>query len=301
MYMTELLAHGTVVLDGGLSNALEDRGHDLSSALWTARLLRDDPGEIVAAHRTYFAAGARVATTASYQASVPGLVAAGASRGEAEALIAASVRLAREARDEAAACTEAPLFVAASVGPYGATLADGSEYTGRYGRTAAQLRDFHGPRLELLAAAGPDVLAVETIPDTDEAEVLVPLLEEIGMPTWFSYSVANGATRAGQALATAYEVLKGSTTIRAAGVNCSASADVPAALRSAIAVTGLPGVVYPNRGGVWDNAAQAWSGSGTFAAVEIRGWIAAGAQLVGGCCRVGEDDIAAIAQVVAPS
>jgi len=210
--MTELLAHGTVVLDGGLSNALEDGGHDLSSNLWTARLLRDNPGAIVAVHRRYFAAGARVATTASYQASVPGLTAAGLTRSEAEGQIASSVRLAREARDEAATHTEAPLYVAASVGPYGAALADGSEYTGRYGRTAGQLRDFHGPRLELLAAAGPDLLAVETIPDAEEAEVLVPLLDEIGLPAWFSYSVANGTTRAGQPLASAYEVLRGSRT-----------------------------------------------------------------------------------------
>lgn len=299
--MTELLARGTVVLDGGLSNALEDRGHDLSSALWTARLLRDAPGEIVAVHRAYFAAGAGVATTASYQASVPGLVAAGASQSEAEALIVASVRLAREARDQAAAHTEVPLFVAASVGPYGAARADGSEYTGRYGRTAAQLRDFHGPRLELLAAAGPDLLAVETIRDADEAEVLVQLLDEIGMPAWFSYSVASGTTRAGQPLASAFAVLKGSTTIRAAGVNCSAPADVPTAVRTAVTVTGLPGVAYPNRGEAWDNAAHAWTGLGTFAPDEVRSWIAAGAQLVGGCCRVGEDDIAAIAQVVAAS
>src|SRR3712207_4660469 len=182
--MTELLTRGTVVLDGGLSNALEGRGHDLSSALWTARLLRDDPGEIVAVHRAYFAAGARVATTASYQASVPGLIAAGLSRSQAGRLISASVRLAREARDEAATHTEAPPFVAASVGPCAAAQADGSEYTGRYGRTAAQLRDFHGPRLELLAAAEPDLLAVETIPDAEEAEGLVPLLDAIGMPTW---------------------------------------------------------------------------------------------------------------------
>jgi homocysteine S-methyltransferase len=299
--MTELLDHGTVVLDGGLSNALEDRGHDLASTLWTARLVRDDPGEIVAVHRAYFAAGARVATTASYQASVPGLVAAGASHREAEALITASVRLAREARDQAATHTEAPLFVAASVGPYGAARADGSEYTGRYGVTAAQLRDFHGPRLELLAAAEPDLLAVETIPDADEAEVLVPLLDEIGLPTWFSYSVANGAPRAGQPLASAYEVLRGSTAIRAAGVNCSAPADVAPAVRTAVTVTGLPGVAYPNRGEAWDNAAHAWTGTGTFTPDEVRSWIAAGAQLVGGCCRVGEDDIAALAQVVAAS
>jgi homocysteine S-methyltransferase len=297
--VTELLAHGTVVLDGGLSNALEDRGHDLSSDLWTARLLRDDPGEIVAVHRAYFAAGARVATTASYQASVPGLVAAGLSRREAERLIALSVRLAREARDEAAAHAETPLFVAASVGPCGAAKADGSEYKGRYGRTAAQLREFHVSRLELLAAAGPDLLAVETIPDADEAEVLVPLLDELGMPAWFSYSVADGTTRAGQPLASAYQVLRGSTTIHAAGVNCSAPADVPDALRAAVAVTGLPGVAYPNRGEAWDNASHRWVGSGTFDPREVRSWIDAGAELVGGCCRVGADDIAAIAAVAA--
>lgn len=299
--MTDLFAHGTVVLDGGLSNALEDRGHDLSSDLWTARLLRDDPGEIVAVHRAYFAAGARVATTASYQASVPGLVAAGLSRSQAERLITASVRLAREARDQAAPEAEAPLFVAASVGPYGAAKADGSEYTGRYGRTAAQLRDFHGPRIELLAAAGPDLLAVETIPDADEAEVLVPLLDEIGVPAWFSYSVVEDATRAGQPLAAAYEVLKGSTTIRAAGVNCSAPADVATALQAAVAVTGLAGVAYPNRGEAWDNASHTWVGSGTFDPREVRSWIDAGAQLVGGCCRVGADDIAAIADVAGAS
>ena len=297
--MTELLADGTVVLDGGLSNALEDRGHDLSSDLWTARLLRDEPGEIVAVHRAYFAAGARVATTASYQASVPGLTAAGASRSEAEALIASSVRLARDARDEVAAHTEAPLYVAASIGPYGAALADGSEYTGRYGLTAAQLRDFHAPRLELLAGAGPDLLAVETIPDADEAEVLVRLLDEIGMPAWFSYSVADGATRAGQPLASAYDVLKDSATIRAAGVNCSAPADVVTALEIAVAVTGVPGVAYPNRGEDWDNAAHTWVGPGAFEPREVHSWIDAGAQLVGGCCRVGEADIAAIAEVVA--
>jgi homocysteine S-methyltransferase len=131
--------------------------------------------------------------------------------------------------------------------------------------------------------------------------VLVPLLDEIGMPTWVSYSVVNGTTRAGQPLASAYEVLKGSTTIRAAGVNCSAPADVPTAVRTAVTVTGLPGVAYPNRGEAWDNAAHTWTGSGAFAPDEVTSWIDAGAQLVGGCCRVGEDDIAAIAQVVAAS
>ena len=138
-------------------------------------------------HRTYYAAGAEVATTASYQASVPGFERAGLSRAEAETLVRRSVTLAREVRDELAGDGRRRL-VAASVGPYGAVLADGSEYRGRYGVGAAALRDFHLPRLELLASAGPDLLAVETIPDLEEAEVLVPLLDEIGLPAWLSYS-----------------------------------------------------------------------------------------------------------------
>jgi len=297
--VTELLAHGTVVLDGGLSNALEDRGHDLSSDLWTARLLLDDPGEIVAVHRAYFAAGARVATTASYQASVPGLVAAGLSRREAAGLIASSVRLAREARDEAAAHTEAPLFVAASVGPYGAAQADGSEYTGRYGVTASRLRDFHGPRLELLAGAGPDLFAVETIPDADEAEVLVELLDEIGLPAWFSYSVKGNHTPAGQLLVAAYAVLIGCRSLVAAGVNCSDQADVLGAVRTAVAVTGLPAVAYPNRGGSWDADAKQWAYGDPLDPDLVPGWLAAGVRLVGGCCGNGPADIAALAGNVA--
>ena len=121
------------------------------------------------------------------------------------------------------------------------------------------------------------------------------------MPTWFSYSVANGTTRAGQPLAAAYAVLKGSRTIRAAGVNCSAPADVPTAVRTAVTVTGLPGVAYPNRGEAWDNASHTWVGPGAFDPREVRSWIDAGAQLVGGCCRVGADDIAAIADVAGAS
>ena len=287
-----------LVLDGGLSNALEDRGCDLSSDLWTARLLLDDPAQIAAVHRDYYLAGADVATTASYQASVPSLVAAGLSPQEAERAILASVELARGVRDEAAAETGRSLLVAASVGPYGAVLADGSEYRGRYGVSATVLRDFHGPRLELLASAGPDLFAVETIPDADEAEVLVPLLDELGLPAWFSYSVADGATRARQPLAEAYAVLAGSTSVVAAGVNCSAPADVSAAIASAVDATGRPAVAYPNLGETWDSATHTWAGDGSYDTALASEWVAAGARLVGGCCRVGPAHIAELARAL---
>ena len=181
-------------------------------------------------------------------------MAAGLDRGQAEATIRASVTVAREVRDELAEELGRKLLVAASVGPYGAYLADGSEYRGRYGVTATELRDFHAPRLELLAATGPDLLAVETIPDADEAEVLVPLLEELGLPAWFSYAVTGATTRAGQPLREAYAVVAGCAPLVAVGVNCSAPRDVADALTTAASVTGKPGVAYPNLGERWDNA-----------------------------------------------
>jgi homocysteine S-methyltransferase len=287
-----------LVLDGGMSNALEDRGLDLSSDLWTARLLLDDPGQVAAVHRDYYLAGSDVATTASYQASVPSLVAAGLSTREAERLVVASVDVARRTRDEVEVETGRRLLVAASVGPYGAVLADGSEYRGRYGVSRATLRDFHGPRLELLASAGPDLLAVETVPDTEEAEVLVPLLDEVGLPAWFSYAVVGESTRAGQPLREAFEVLAGSASIVAAGVNCSAPRDVLAAVTTAVEVTGRPAVAYPNLGESWDSATHTWRGDASYDTGLATGWVAAGARLVGGCCRVGPREIAELAGVL---
>jgi len=286
---------GTVVLDGGLSNALADRGHDLAGALWTARLLLEAPGEIAAVHAEYFAAGARVATTASYQPSVPGLVAAGLTRAEAEAAVRRSVTLAREVRD-GLADDGVPRLVAASVGPYGAVLADGSEYVGRYGLTRAQLREFHLPRMELLLAAGPDLLAVETVPDTDEAAVLVGVLDELAAPAWLSYSVAGDRTRAGQPLDEAFAVVAGSPYVVAVGVNCCAPGDVLPALVTARAVTGLPGVAYPNSGESWVDGQ--WVGEAGFDADLAGDWVAAGAAYVGGCCRIGPDQIRALADVL---
>ena len=278
-----------------MSNALEDRGHDLSDALWSARLLKDAPGEIAAVHRAYYEAGAGVATTASYQASVGGFEAAGVPRAEAERLIARSVELAREVRDE---FTDAggPRLVAASVGPYGAVLADGSEYRGRYGLSAAALREFHLPRLELLLAAGPDLLAVETIPDVDEAEVLVELLDELGFPAWLSYSIDGDKTRAGQPLADAFAVT--AARMVAIGINCCAPGDVQAAVETAAAVSGKPVVAYPNSGEAWDAGGRRWTGDSTDSATLAQGWVAAGAAYVGGCCRVGPEDIRALARAL---
>ncbi|MFE9428216.1 homocysteine S-methyltransferase [Kitasatospora sp. NPDC006697] len=282
------LAAGPLVLDGGLSNQLAAAGHRLSGGLWTARLLAEDPGALVAAHRAYVAAGAQVVTTASYQASVEGFERCGVGRAAAERLLASSVGLAREAGAR---------WVAASVGPYGAVLADGSEYRGRYGLSVAELERFHRPRLELLAAAGPDVLALETVPDAVEAEALVRAVRGLGVPAWLSFTVANGRTRAGQPLAEAFAVAAGVPELVAVGVNCCAPGEVGGAVRTAVAVTGLPAVAYPNSGERWVDGG--WRGAAAGPAGFAADWVAAGARLVGGCCQVGPAEIGELAAVLA--
>lgn len=292
------------VLDGGLSTALEQQGADFGDRLWTARLLAEEPARIRSAHLSFFAAGAQVATTASYQASVEGFTAAGLDPEEARRLVRLSVRLAQEAAQEARerareAGRSDDLLVAASVGPYGAFLADGSEYRGRYGVPAARLRDFHAPRLALLAEAGPDLVAVETVPDVEEAAVLVELLDDLGLPAWLSYAVRGSATCAGQPLDEAFAVLAGSTSLVAAGVNCSEVRDVLGAVRTVREVTDLPAVAYPNRGGTWDAATKTWSGAGGLDLDLLDAWVAAGAAYVGGCCGTGPADVARIAERLA--
>lgn len=286
-----------VVLDGGMSNALEDRGEDLRGDLWTARVLRDAPEQVAAVHRDYYRAGARVVTTASYQASVPGFVAAGMDAGEARRLVRRSVALACDVRDELAG-DGARRWVAASVGPYGAVLADGSEYRGRYAVPPAFLRDFHRSRVELLASAGPDLLAVETIPDVDEAEVLVEVLREVGLPAWFSFSASGGRTRAGQPLAEAFAVAASAPSVFAVGVNCCPPDDVLDAVRLATATTGLPSIAYPNSGEQWDAVHRHWRGAAAYDVGLVPAWVDAGCRYVGGCCRVGPATISAVARAV---
>jgi len=287
--------HDTVLItDGGLATELEARGHDLSDDLWSARLLVDAPEEIVAVHCAFFRAGASIATTASYQASFDGFAERGISRNDAVRLLRRSVELAMDARDQVGG----QRWVAASVGPYGAALANGEEYVGRYGLSVAQLADWHRPRLEILADARADVLALETVPDIDEAEALVGLVHELGVPSWLSYTIAGATTRAGQPLADAFAVAAGVPEIVAVGVNCCAPADVENAVRVAREVTGKPVIVYPNSGEKWDGERRTWIGNGQWSADLVSRWAAAGARIIGGCCRVHPDDIAALASTL---
>lgn len=296
--LADAIAAGPVLLDGGLSTHLETMGHDLTQyQLWSARLIADAPDAIADAHTDFFDAGAQVATSATYQASFDGFSGIGLGADEATRLMRAGVALAVRARDKAAADGSAR-WAAASVGPYGATLADGSEYRGDYGRTVAELREWHRPRLAVLADAGADVLAVETIPCAAEVEALVAELAGSGLTAWISVSAAlrGGVpcTAAGEPLSEVFALTKGVDEIIAVGVNCCDPQPVAEMVRAATEASGKPGIVYPNRGERWDAHLHQWIGNGRFEPSDVRAWLDAGARLIGGCCRVEPDAIAAI-------
>jgi homocysteine S-methyltransferase len=290
-------------LDGGLATELEARGYDLAHHLWSAQLLASDPDAIRDLHLDYFRCGARVAISASYQASRPGFLASGMDADEADSLLMRSVQLAHQARDLALAeGLPGPMLVAASVGPYGAMKHDGSEYRGGYGVSRAELAAFHAERLDVLVAAGPDLLAVETIPDVDEAEVLAEVLEQYDVPAWVSFACAEaGRTCAGQPYAEAVAAATSSSRTIAVGVNCSAPRHVAELLAAGRTVTELPFVVYPNAGGVWDARAGEWTDQDAkdLPADLVREWVAAGALLIGGCCGLGPDAVSGIATTLA--
>jgi homocysteine S-methyltransferase len=294
-----------IPIDGGLATQLEAQGADLSDRLWSARLLIEEPEQVVAAHLAFYRAGARVATTASYQATFEGFAERGIDRAAAEALLRRSVALAEQARDRAHdEGIKAELFVAASIGPYGAMLADGSEYRGRYGKTVTQLADFHRERLRVLAGTGADVLAVETIPELEEAEAIAGLLGELpGAAAWISFSCADGARlNGGTPIEAAVEAVREAPGVVAVGVNCTAPEHVDELVARIRATCSLPIVAYPNSGEGWDARARRWTGTGPG---RVDGdaaarWVAAGAIMVGGCCRVSPSQIESMAYAIVP-
>ena len=293
--------HPFVLLDGAMATELEARGCDLADSLWSAKVLMENPQLIYDVHLDYFRAGAQVAITASYQATPDGFAARGLDAAQSRALIIKSVELARQARDAYRAESPAAqgLLIAGSVGPYGAYLADGSEYRGDYQRSAQVFQDFHRPRVEALLEAGVDLLACETLPSFDEIRALAQLLTEYPVAqAWFSFTLRDAEHLSdGTPLRDVLALLADYPQILAVGINCIALENTVEALRYLHSLTPLPLVVYPNSGEHYDAVSKTWHHHGE-ACATLEGylpqWMAAGAKLIGGCCRTTPKDIAAL-------
>jgi homocysteine S-methyltransferase len=296
-----------MILDGALATELELRGADLKDPLWSAKCLIERPDLIRDVHLSYFRAGADVATTATYQATFEGFERRGIDGQAAARLMRHAVALAAAARDEFWAVASnrtgrlRPLL-AASVGPYGAMLADGSEYRGHYAVDDATLADFHEPRLRVLADAGADLLACETLPSLREALILARQLRKYpAVCAWISFSCKDGEhTSEGEDIGECVAQLQKLPQIAAVGVNCTAPQYITSLLRRMRSKTDKPLLVYPNSGECYEASTKQWNGApgGLQFGAQARLWYSEGARLIGGCCRTGPAEIRSVKQCV---
>ena len=290
-----------ILLDGALATELERHGSNLDDPLWSARVQLEEPEQIHRIHADYFKIGADCAITSSYQASVTGFGSRGIKEDEAVELIKQTVYLAQQARAETGQVA-AHALIAGSIGPYGAYLSDGSEYVGHYGVDDAQLEAFHRPRLEALITAGADILAFETIPSLQEAKVLFRLLEEFPeQSAWLAFSLRDAThISEGTLLSECIEALGEHPQLAAIGANCFPASIATEFITALKQLTDVPIIVYPNSGEQYDPVSKTWSGAAVCTAFEdiAPEWYAAGARLIGGCCRTTPEQIERIQQKV---
>jgi homocysteine S-methyltransferase len=293
-----------IVLDGAMATELERYGCDLNDPLWSARVLIENPELIGRVHEDYFVAGADCAITASYQATFAGFARRGLSHAEAVMLLQRSVQVARAARDSfwadpANRIGRPKPFIAASIGPYGAFLADGSEYRGNYTISAADLIAFHRERMQVLIEAGAELLACETIPCIEEARALLNVLEQFPqIHAWISFSARDeGHTCQGDPIGACAAEIAAHPQVAAIGINCTAPRYITGLIDHLHAATTKPIVVYPNSGEAYHADGNGWSGVSECAAFGgmAQEWYAHGARLIGGCCRTGPDHIREVA------
>jgi homocysteine S-methyltransferase len=288
------------VLDGGMASELEFLGADISGPLWSAHVLEDCPGKVIAVHRAYLEAGADVLLTASYQVSRRGYAEFGLDAARADAALLCAVELAGAARE---AFPKRRVLIAASLGPYGAALHNGAEYHGNYDCSFEDLVRFHHERIAVLADSGADLLAFETLPSLEEARAIGQALAPWpDLAAWFTFTCPDGrAARLqvahGEALRTCAAFAAGFPQTIAVGINCTQPVWIASLIAELREASTMPIVVYPNSGEGWDAEARCWTGSSHPAAFGdlAREWYKEGAQLIGGCCRTRPDHIRQVA------
>ncbi len=304
---TILKKQKVLIIDGAFGTELERKGYDINDTLWSAKFLMQNPEAIGEVHKDYLEAGSDCVTTASYQASFEGFMKRGLSEQEAKALIQSSIKIAQNVRDTFWADEKNRLkrqkpLVAASVGPYGAYLADGSEFKGDYGLSMEELIAFHRKRMQTLIEAKPDVLACETIPCLVEAQALCKLLEEFqDTYAWMSFSARDGKhINSGESAKECAQFLETQKQIVAIGINCTAPQHIESLIGEIKAVSNKPIIVYPNGGSTYNALTKTWDGlskSTTYGKMALS-WYEKGARIIGGCCQTTPEDIAQIGKWV---
>lgn len=302
-----LLKQKAIIIDGALGTQIQKNGHNVTDLLWSAKFLDENPQVIKDVHTQYLEAGADILITSSYQASIEGFLKKGFSEEKAIELLKLSINIAKETRDEffknSNQVNRIKPLVAASIGPYGAYLADGSEYSGNYNISNDELKKFHKRRLEILIQTKPDIYACETIPSLNEAKILCELLEEFNLTnSWITFSAKDeNYTNAGDEIVEAVKFLEKSSVLGAIGINCTAPQYLPKLIENIKLHSSKAIVVYPNGGSKYNPLTKKWE-KGEITPIEFAKlshlWFTKGANIIGGCCETGPEEIKEIRKLL---
>jgi homocysteine S-methyltransferase len=294
---------GLHVLDGGMATELERKGFNLAGPLWSAHVLDTSPQAIAAVHCDYLEAGADCLLTASYQVSAEGFRQIGRDSPDDAAADAlrASVAIAEMARSEYRASSPRKVWIAASLGPYGAMLHNGAEYHGNYTCSFDDLVGFHSRRVAILAETNADFLAFESIPSLKEAKAIVTALNQRpDVPACLTFTCRDAAhVSHGERLRECTELLDTEPQVIGIGVNCTPPGLIAGLIGEVAQATAKPIIVYPNSGEQWDAQHHCWHGEEQIQEFGelARRWRSAGAQWIGGCCRTGPEHVRAVTAV----
>jgi homocysteine S-methyltransferase len=278
------------LLDGSLSYPLEKQGYNLNKKLWTGDALINDPNVIKKVHKDYLIAGVDFISTSTYQISYNVLEAMDYSLNEIKDVFKRSVNLVEQAIQETNIKRE--IKIVGSYGPYGASLSNGSEYTGKYDTSDNIIMDYHIKNMNIIKELDIDIILYETIPCLREIEILSKLVEEYKKEVWVSFTCNKDLEfRDGSSIIKACKILSSIEVISTIGINCFSPLLAEKAIKKLKDNSNKKILIYPNSGEIYNNKDKDWYGEKYFDRSMIKKWLALSPDIIGGCCRVGFEDI----------
>jgi homocysteine S-methyltransferase len=278
------------LLDGSMSFPMEHLGYNLKNKLWTGMALISDPDIIKNIHKDYINAGADYISTSTYQVSYDRLKNMGYQSSEIKKVFQKSVDLVKEAIKESGSKKE--IKIVGSFGPFASYDPNASEYVGKYNSTDDEIKNFHLNNINIIEETDLDIILYETIPCLREIKVLSKVLSQTNKEIWISITCnENIEFRDGSSFKEACKIISQIEQITTLGINCFSPLLVEKALKELKKYSNKKTLVYPNSGEQYNPKVKYWSGKNEFNNLMIKNWLSLSPDIIGGCCRVGYNNI----------
>ena len=278
------------LLDGSMSFPMEQLGYNLKNKLWTGKALINNPDLIKDIHKGYIDAGADFISTSTYQISFDRLKNMGYQSEEIKKIFQKSVDIVKDAIEESKLKKE--IKIVGSFGPYASYDPEASEYIGEYDSTDIEIKKFHLNNIRIIEETDLDIILYETIPCLREIKILSEALSHSTKEIWISITCNEEMEfRDGSSFKDACEIISKIEKITTMGINCFSPLLVKKAIDLLKKYSNKKILIYPNSGEIYNPKERFWTGNNEFNNSMIKNWLSLYPDIIGGCCRIGYDDI----------